>query len=128
VLSVAVACARTGWGLGALLASSSDGGMLTRRLWPTAIVVPLLIGTVSWKAYSVGLFSEWSEITVMVVAMITLMTALTLEWPEHRSQGRGTPTRRRVAASQRRRAEGGAAAGARGRLVVGSGDRHRHLV
>jgi PAS domain S-box-containing protein len=33
VLSGAVACARPGWGLGALIASSSYGGMLTRRLW-----------------------------------------------------------------------------------------------
>ena len=78
VLSFAVACARTGWGLGALFASSSDGGMLTRRLWPATIVVPLLIGTVSWKAYSAGLFSEWSGITVMIVAMITLLAGLTV--------------------------------------------------
>jgi PAS domain S-box-containing protein len=78
VFSIAVACARTGWGLGALVASSSYGGVLTRRLWPAALVVPLLIGIVSWKAYSAGLFSEWSEITVMIVAMITLMAALTI--------------------------------------------------
>ncbi len=78
VLSFAVACARTGWGLGALFASSSDGGMLTRRLWPATIVVPLLIGTVSWKAYAAGLFSEWSGITVMIVAMITLLAGLTV--------------------------------------------------
>ena len=78
VLSFAVACARTGWGLGALFASSSDGGTLTRRLWPAAIVVPLLIGTVSWKAHSASLFSEWSAITVMIVAMITLLAGLTV--------------------------------------------------
>ena len=76
VLSFAVVFARTGWGLGALLASSSDGGTLIRRLWPAAIVVPLLIGTLSWKAYAAGLFSEWSGITVMIVAMITLLAAL----------------------------------------------------
>ena len=52
--------------------------MLTRRLWPATIVVPLLIGTVSWKAYSAGLFSEWSGITVMIVAMITLLAGLTV--------------------------------------------------
>jgi PAS domain S-box-containing protein len=78
VVSFAVACARTGEGLGALFASSSDGGMLTRRLWPATIGVPLLIGTLSWKAYSVGLFSEWSGITVMIVAMITLLAGLTV--------------------------------------------------
>jgi PAS domain S-box-containing protein len=78
VLSFAVACARTSGGLGALFVSSSTGGMLTRRLWPAAIVVPLLIGTASWKTYSAGLFSEWSAITVMIVAMITLLAALTV--------------------------------------------------
>lgn len=101
VLSLAVACARTGWGLGALFASSTVGGLLTRRLWPATIGVPLLIGTASWKAYSAGLFSEWSEITVIVVAMITLLAGLTVwtsqnidrtdaerrqaEWSLHRS-------------------------------------------
>jgi PAS domain S-box-containing protein len=78
VLSFAVACARTGWGLGALFASSSYGGMLTRRLWPAAVVVPLLIGTISWRAHAGGLFSEWSAITVMIVAMITLLAGLTV--------------------------------------------------
>ncbi|HEY7190032.1 MAG TPA: SpoIIE family protein phosphatase [Vicinamibacterales bacterium] len=78
VLSFAVPCARTGWGLGALFASASYGGMLTRRLWPAAVVVPLLIGTLSWKAYSAGLFTEWTGITVMIVAMITLLAGLTV--------------------------------------------------
>ena len=78
VLSFAVVCARTGWGLGALLASSSYGGMLTRRLWPETIIVPLLIGTVSWKAYADGVFTEWGAIAVMIVAMITLLAGLTV--------------------------------------------------
>ena len=78
VLSFAVVCARTNGGLGALLASSTDGGMLTRRLWPAVILVPLLIGSVSWKAYSAGLFSEWSAITVMIVAMTTLLAGLSV--------------------------------------------------
>jgi PAS domain S-box-containing protein len=78
VLSFAVACARTDSGLGALLASSSDGGVLTRRLWPAAIVVPLLIGSASWMAYSTGVFSEWGGITVMIVAMVTLLAGLTV--------------------------------------------------
>ena len=102
VLSFAVACARTGWGLGALFASSSYGGMLTRRLWPATIVVPLLIGAVSWKASAAGLLSEWSAITTMIVAMLTLLAAMTVwsgqsidrsdaerrqaEWSLHRSE------------------------------------------
>lgn len=78
VLSLAAACARTGWGVGALLASSSDGGLLTRRLWPAAIFVPLLIGTVSWKGYTAGLFTEWGAVAVMIVAMIGLLAGLTV--------------------------------------------------
>jgi PAS domain S-box-containing protein len=78
VLSFAVACVRTDRGLGALITSSSYGGMLTRRLWPAAIVVPLLIGGASWTAYSLGLVSEWSGITVMIVAMVTLLAGSTV--------------------------------------------------
>ena len=101
-LSFAIACARTGWGLGALFASSSDGGVLTRRLWPAAIVVPLLIGTASWKAVSAGLFSEWSGITVMIVAMVTLLAAMTV-W-----SGQGidrSDAERRLAEGARHRSE-----------------------
>jgi PAS domain S-box-containing protein len=82
VLSIAAACARTGWGLGGLLASSSLGGMLTRRLWPAAVGLPLLIGAASWTAYESGLLSAWGGITAMVVAMITLLAGL-MVWSGH---------------------------------------------
>jgi PAS domain S-box-containing protein len=103
VLSFAVACARTSWGLGALLASSTDGGVLTRRLWPAAIVVPLLIGAVSWKAHAAGLYSEWSGITVMIVAMITLLAGLTV-W-SGQSIDRSDTERRHAEGSLHRSAE-----------------------
>ena len=103
LLSFAVACARTGWGLGALFASSSYGGMLTRRLWPATIFVPLLIGTVSWKAYSVGLLSEWSGIMLMIVAMITLLAGLTV-W-SGQSIDRSDAERRHAEGSLHRSAE-----------------------
>jgi sigma-B regulation protein RsbU (phosphoserine phosphatase) len=103
VLSFAVACARTGWGLGALLASPTDGGTLTRRLWPTVIVVPLLIGTVSWKTYSGSLVSEWGSIAVMIVAMITMLAALTV-W-SGQSIDRSDAERRAAAASLHRSEE-----------------------
>ncbi len=103
VLSFAVACARTSFGLGALFTSSSYGGMLTRRLWPAAVLIPLLIGTVSWKAYAAGLLSEWSGITVMIVAMITLLAGLTV-WS---GQGidRSDAERRQTEAALRRSEE-----------------------
>ncbi len=103
VLSFAVACARTSWGLGALLASSSDGGALTRRLWPAVVVLPLLIGAVSWKAYAAGFFSEWSGITVMIVAMITLLAGLTV-W-SGQSIDRSDVERRRAEGSRHRSEE-----------------------
>jgi PAS domain S-box-containing protein len=103
VLSFAVACARMDSGLGALIVSSSYGGMLTRRLWPAAIVVPLLIGGASWQAYSAGLVSEWSGITVMIVAMVTLLAGSTV-LSAHRID-RGDAERRRAEASLHRSEE-----------------------
>jgi sigma-B regulation protein RsbU (phosphoserine phosphatase) len=103
VLSFAVACARMDRGLGALIVSSSYGGMLTRRLWPAAIVVPLLIGGASWQAYSAGLVSEWSGITVMIVAMVTLLAGSTVV-SAYRID-RGDVERRRAEASLHRSEE-----------------------
>jgi PAS domain S-box-containing protein len=82
VLSIAVACARTDEGLGGLLASSSLGGILTRRLWPATVALPLLIGAASWTAYESGVLSAWGGITALIVTMITLLAALTV-WSGH---------------------------------------------
>lgn len=103
VLSSALACARPSWGLGALLVSSTYGGMLTRRLLPAAIIVPLLLGAVSWKIHSVGLLSEWSGITVMIVAMIALLAGLAV-W-SGQSIDRGDAERRHTETSLHRREE-----------------------
>jgi PAS domain S-box-containing protein len=78
VLSFAVACARVDRGLGQLLTSASHGGMLVRRLWPAAVMLPLVIGSMSWMAYAEGLLSEWGGITVMIVAMVTLLAGSTV--------------------------------------------------
>lgn len=103
VCSVAVACARTGWGLGALVASASDGGLLTRWLWPAAVGVPLLIGSASWTAHSAGGLSEWSAIVVMIVAMITALAGLTV-W-SGQAIDRGDAERRLVEGSLHRSEE-----------------------
>jgi sigma-B regulation protein RsbU (phosphoserine phosphatase) len=83
VFTVAIACARTDSGLGALLSSATYGGMLTRWLWPAAVVVPLLIGSASWLAYAAGVLSEWGGITTMIVAMIALLAGSTV-WSAQR--------------------------------------------
>ena len=79
-------------------AACSPGGC-----WPAAIVVPLLIGALSWKAFSAGVFSEWSGITVMIVAMITLLAGLTV-W-SGRSIDRSDVERRHAEASLHRSEE-----------------------
>lgn len=76
VLSLAVLCARTDRGLAPLLASSTEGGALIRRLLPAAIVISVAIGAASWKALSTHRYSEWSAITFMMIAMIVLVSAL----------------------------------------------------
>jgi sigma-B regulation protein RsbU (phosphoserine phosphatase) len=82
VLSVAVACARTDAGLGALFVSASDGGTLVRRLGLATILAPLLIGSLWWKAQAAGVVSEWGGITAMIVAMIVLLAGMTV-WSGH---------------------------------------------
>src|SRR4051812_14356464 len=44
-LALALVCARLDYGLGALLTSPSLGGLLTRWLWPAAVVAPMLLGS-----------------------------------------------------------------------------------
>jgi PAS domain S-box-containing protein len=73
LLSLGVVCARTERGVPALFVSGSVGGTLVRRLLPAAIVIPILIGALWWKALSAGLSSEWSGGTLMIVAMIALL-------------------------------------------------------
>ncbi len=78
LLSLAVVCARTERGVPALFVSGSVGGTLVRRLLPAAIVVPILLGALSWQAMSAGFSSAWSGGTLMIVAMIALLGNLTV--------------------------------------------------
>ena len=78
LLSLGVVCARTARGVPALFVSGSVGGTLVRRLLPAAIVIPILIGALWWKALSAGLSSEWTGGTLMIVSMIALLGNLTV--------------------------------------------------
>ncbi|MGE5055437.1 MAG: PAS domain S-box protein [Acidobacteriota bacterium] len=78
LLSLAVLCARTHWGLGALLASASAGGQLCRRLLPGTILVPMAIAWLRWKGQQVGFYSEWMGLAIVTVAAATLLVGLTL--------------------------------------------------
>jgi PAS domain S-box-containing protein len=78
LLSMALLCARTERGLAALLASSTTGGALIRRLLPASIIIPIAIGTLSWRALSSGQYSEWSVVSLMIVTTITLLAGLAI--------------------------------------------------
>jgi PAS domain S-box-containing protein len=69
--------ARTQSGLGALVASVSVGGTLTRRLVPAVVVAPLLIGWLRWRGELAGIVSAWTGLTIMTVFSIVLLASLT---------------------------------------------------
>ena len=77
LLSFALIFASTRWGLGALVASPTMGGTLTRLLLPAAILVPLAVGWLRWKGELTGLYSEWTGLTMMTVFTVALLASLT---------------------------------------------------
>ena len=100
VVSLGVLCSRTERGLGELLASSTAGGVLTRRLLPAAIVIPLAIGALSWRALSAGRYSQGNALSLVVIAMITLLAAFAI-WNGY-VVNRGDVQRRRAEAALHR--------------------------
>jgi PAS domain S-box-containing protein len=96
LLAFGLLCARTEQGLGALLASSTVGGTLTRRLLPAAVSIPIVIGVVGWRAFFAGLYSEWSGVSLMIVVSISLLAGFTI-WNGYRVDRSD---------AERRRAEG----------------------
>ena len=65
-------------GLGALFASATTGGTLTRRLLPAAILVPLVVAWLRWKGQTSGLYSDWVGVALMTVFTAILLASLTV--------------------------------------------------
>jgi len=78
LLASGVLFARRDWSMGALVAGAGNGGMLVRRLLPTAILTPLIIGWLRWKGQSAGLYSDWTGVALMTVTSIVLLAGLTV--------------------------------------------------
>ena len=78
ILSLAVLCARTHWGLGALLVSTTAGGQLCRRLLPGTILIPIVIAWLRWKGQQIGFYSDWTGLAIMTVTAVALLASLTL--------------------------------------------------
>jgi PAS domain S-box-containing protein len=77
VISIGFMCVRPEWGLGRLLITHSLGGIVTRRLLPLSVVVPMLIGWIRWYAELQGLYSDWAGLAVMILSMVVLLVAIT---------------------------------------------------
>ncbi|HYA22697.1 MAG TPA: PAS domain S-box protein [Terriglobales bacterium] len=78
LFSFGVMFCHTDWGLGWLLASSSSGGQVARVLFPSAIVVPILIAWLRWKGQTAGLYSDWTGLSLMTAACVILLAAVTV--------------------------------------------------
>ncbi|HTA40995.1 MAG TPA: PAS domain S-box protein [Bryobacteraceae bacterium] len=78
LISIGVLCVRIDRGFPALVASSTAGGALTRRLIPGAVIIPVLIGALALQALSSHLTSEWGAVTLMIIVMIVMLSAFSI--------------------------------------------------
>jgi PAS domain S-box-containing protein len=76
--ALGVLSARAEVGLGALFVSGSVGGLLCRRLLPSAILTPIAIAWLRWKGQQIGLYSDWTGLATMTVSATTLLGGLTV--------------------------------------------------
>ncbi len=75
LVACAVVCARTGWGLGALIVGSGPGNALIRRLLPASVAIPVVIGWVSWIGFRQNL---WTGVAASAVLSALLLAALSI--------------------------------------------------
>lgn len=78
LVSLGVLCVRLQRGFPALVASSTAGGALTRRLLPGAVVIPIAMGAFALRALLAGWISDWGAVTLMIVAMMVLLGAFSV--------------------------------------------------
>ena len=78
LFSFAVLLAQAENGLGRLFFSRTVGGLLCRRLLPSAILIPIAIGWLRWRGQQAGLYSEWTGLAIMTISSGALLAALTV--------------------------------------------------
>ena len=76
ILSVGILCARPDRGMMAVVSSTGAGGVMARRLLPAAILIPAVVGWVSWLAQQEGISDQVMGMSLFVLANIVLFTAL----------------------------------------------------
>lgn len=78
LFSFAVLFARAENGLGRLFLSRTVGGLLCRRLLPSAMLIPIAIAWLRWKGHQAGLYSDWTGLAIMTVVCAALLAGLTI--------------------------------------------------
>jgi two-component system, sensor histidine kinase and response regulator len=76
VLSAGVLCARPDRGLMAVVTSRNMGGIVSRRLLPAAILVPLVLGWFRLRGQQVGLYGTELGVSLFTVANMFVVAAL----------------------------------------------------
>ena len=76
ILSAGLLCTRTDAGLMALLISDSAGGAITRRLVPTVVVVPTLLGWLYLTGQRAGWFGIGAGTALFALALVLLLGAV----------------------------------------------------
>jgi len=76
VLAVGLLCARPGHRVMARLFSPSGAGILTRRLLPAAIAVPIVVGWFRLQGQRAGLYGSEVGVALFVTVTIVLLAAL----------------------------------------------------
>jgi signal transduction histidine kinase len=75
-LSIGILCSRPEHGVMAVVSSDSDGGILARRLLPSAFGVPLVLGWLALRGYHSQLESPLFRLSLLIVAHILVFTLL----------------------------------------------------
>jgi PAS domain S-box-containing protein len=76
LLGIGILAARPERGLGSLLTRDTSGSLLARRLLPTALIVPLVLGWLRVKAERAGYVELPIGTALLVVALVVIFAAL----------------------------------------------------
>lgn len=89
MLSLSVLFSEPRRGLTALLCSENNGGVLTRRLFPAAVLVPLSLGWLCWQGERRGLYGTAFGLAMFATANIVVFAYLiwTAGWQLDRIDG-----------------------------------------
>jgi signal transduction histidine kinase/DNA-binding response OmpR family regulator len=91
-LGVGILCARPDQGLMGVVTSDEAGGILARRLLPTAVLIPAVLGWLRLLGERAGFYE--TEVGLAVAVMMTILVFATLVWVTARMLNRTDRSRK----------------------------------